>query len=89
MPTLTTRIVYVVIFLQLARWSLLFSGIAWGIHRHKVNKRKEDEYQAYIAKMKPIWMENKRKILANRNRGEFLVMCSTLFSGLLWLLIVD
>ncbi|XP_074603833.1 ATP synthase, subunit E [Brevipalpus obovatus] len=59
-------------FIRLTRWTLFVSGIAWGVHRHRVNRRKEDEYQAYIAKMKPIWMENKRKILANRNREQML-----------------
>lgn len=36
-------------------------------------KKRDDEEKAYIAKMKPIWMEQKRQHLNKLNRREYFM----------------
>ncbi|XP_015792818.1 uncharacterized protein LOC107369365 [Tetranychus urticae] len=59
-------------FIRFSRWALFFSGIAWGVHRQRVNQKTENDYREFIEKMKPIWMENKARIMAERSREELL-----------------
>ena len=59
-------------FIRLSRWALFFSGIAWGVHRQRVNQKTENDYREFIEKMKPIWMENKARIMAERSREELI-----------------
>ncbi|XP_053205706.1 uncharacterized protein LOC128394571 [Panonychus citri] len=59
-------------FIRFSRWALLISGVAWGIHRQKVNSKTENDYREFIDKMKPIWMENKKRIKAEMTREELV-----------------
>jgi len=40
--------------IRFGRWTALISGIMWGIHRHRVNTKKENAYQEYEAKQKVV-----------------------------------
>jgi len=50
------------------------SGIAWGIHRQRVLKRKETEHRINLRKQKLIWDEEQRikKMISNREELLYL-----------------
>merc|ERR1712142_717483 len=61
-------------FIKLSRWSLLFAGIYWGVHRRQVNLAKADEERAYKARMQPVWDAEAAMKKAKDNREGMLYL---------------
>ena len=57
-------------FIRFCRWSLLLAGVFYGMSRHNSLKKKEDANRAYIAKMTPIWTEQRNKKKAELDKIE-------------------
>jgi len=61
-------------FIRFTRWTLLFSGIGFGVWRWGYLKRKETAHRECLRKQKLIWDEEQRILKMKNNRAELLLL---------------
>ncbi|CAG2166956.1 unnamed protein product [Oppiella nova] len=61
-------------FIRFCRWSLLLTGVAYGLRRHHTLQQKETEHRIQLRQKKIIWDEEQRVAKLKSNREEMLYL---------------